>query len=144
MNLFARFVDAADNFAEPKPRGKRNCNIAFGSSAPYCRSVGLHSMEAHRVVRALCDVRGIPRRYFWGYPTWQTSTPQPVTVRSRKEVVRPRQDDASTHLPREPRPPIICTCTECGEGFASTRKASYCGVACRVRHCERGNDGDED
>lgn len=100
--------------------------------APACRSVGLHSMEAHRVVRALCDVRNIPRQYFWGYPTWQTSAPMPVVVRSRKEVVR--RDDDAHHLPREPKPPIVCTCTECGEGFASTRKARYCGVACRVRH----------
>jgi hypothetical protein len=62
--------------------------------APACRSVGLHSMESHKVVRALCDVRGIARRYYWGYPRWQTSAPMPVTVRSRKEVVR-RDDDAT-------------------------------------------------
>jgi hypothetical protein len=32
--------------------------------APACRSVGLHNMEAHKVVRALCDERKIPRRFY--------------------------------------------------------------------------------
>jgi hypothetical protein len=32
--------------------------------APACRSVGLHNMEAHKVVRALCDERKNPRRFY--------------------------------------------------------------------------------
>jgi hypothetical protein len=64
--------------------------------APACRSVGLHNMEAHKVVRALCDERKIPRRYFWGFPTWRTSAPMPVTVlRRRKEIVRRDDDDVA-------------------------------------------------
>lgn len=60
-----------------------------------CRAVGLggNNTKAQEVVKALCDVRGVARRYWWGYPKWQTSPPMPVTVRSRKEVVR-RDDDA--------------------------------------------------
>ena len=62
--------------------------------APACRSVGLHSMEAHRTVRALCDQRGVARRYFWGYPTWRTSTPMPATVMPRrKEIVGPHKKE---------------------------------------------------
>jgi hypothetical protein len=69
--------------------------------APACRSVGLHNVEAHRLVRALCDQRGIARRYFWGYPTWRTqATTTSVTVmRRRKEIVR--RDDASAEVSGE-------------------------------------------
>jgi hypothetical protein len=64
--------------------------------APACRSVGLHSMESHRVVRALCDVRGIARRYYWGFPRWKSQVSTTVTVMpNRKEVVRRDDDDAA-------------------------------------------------
>jgi hypothetical protein len=66
--------------------------------APACRSVGLHNFEAHRMVRALCDQRGIARRYWWGFPTWRTQAATSVTVMSRKEVVRRDDVDASAEV----------------------------------------------
>jgi hypothetical protein len=59
------------------------------------RAVGLHNgTKARETVTALCDLRGIARRYWWGFPRWKTQTPQPVTVMSRrKEIVRPRDEE---------------------------------------------------
>jgi hypothetical protein len=57
--------------------------------APACRSVGLHNMEAHKAVRALCDERKIPRRFYWGYPRWKSQVPTSVVVMpSRKETMK--------------------------------------------------------
>jgi hypothetical protein len=60
--------------------------------APTCRSVGLHSGEAHRMVRALCDQRGIPRRFYWGFPTWRTQMATSATVMPRRKEVVQRDD----------------------------------------------------
>jgi hypothetical protein len=51
-----------------------------------CRAVGLHGAGAECAVKALCDSRGIPRRYFWGvpHPTGKAQSPYPATVKSRK------------------------------------------------------------
>lgn len=55
-----------------------------------CRAVGLRGRGASKAeveVKALCDERGIPRRYFWGVPAWNwnTETPHPAIVKSRKQ-----------------------------------------------------------
>jgi hypothetical protein len=63
--------------------------------APACRSVGLHNMEAYKVVRALCDERKIPRRFYWGYPRWKSQVPTSVVVMpSRKEIMK-RDEETS-------------------------------------------------
>lgn len=51
-----------------------------------CRAVGLHGAGAECAVKALCDSRGIPRRYFWGvpHPTGKAQSPYPAIVKSRK------------------------------------------------------------
>jgi hypothetical protein len=51
-----------------------------------CRAVGLRSSKAELAVKALCDQRGIPRRYFWGvpHPNGKTQAPYPAIVKSRK------------------------------------------------------------
>jgi hypothetical protein len=53
-----------------------------------CRSVGLHGgTKAEVTVKALCDARNIPRRYWWGVPhwNWKTQAPYPAIVKSRKQ-----------------------------------------------------------
>jgi hypothetical protein len=59
-----------------------------------CRAVGLcESTTAQNTVKALCDARGIARRYWWGYPRWKSQVSTSVSVRRRrKEIVR-RDDD---------------------------------------------------
>jgi hypothetical protein len=55
-----------------------------------CNAAGLRGRcgsKAEVTVKALCDERGIPRRYFWGVPAWnwKTQEPHPAYVKSRKQ-----------------------------------------------------------
>jgi hypothetical protein len=55
-----------------------------------CNAVGLRARRGSKAeveVKALCDERGIARRYFWGVPAWnwKTETPHPVIVKPRKQ-----------------------------------------------------------
>jgi hypothetical protein len=63
--------------------------------APACRSVGLHNMEAHKVVRALCDERKIPRRFYWGYPRRKSQVPTSVVVMPSREEIMKRDEETS-------------------------------------------------
>jgi hypothetical protein len=50
-----------------------------------CRAVGLHDHAAAYEVRRICDVRGIPRRRWWGTPLLypKTAEPHPDHVKPR-------------------------------------------------------------
>jgi hypothetical protein len=69
-----------------------------------CRAVGLHnSTKAREKVKALCDERGIARRYWWGVPRWKTQAPYPAIVPSRKEKIRAQRRKKPSRRPADSR-----------------------------------------
>jgi hypothetical protein len=89
-----RYVEAA-RIAETKFRIRCERAVAMIArtgcdTRAACNAVGLCGRgltKTEVAVKALCDERGIARRYFWGVPAWnwKTETPHPVIVKPRKQ-----------------------------------------------------------